>query len=113
MERSKVRRGREHGSRAAGSQVAVVRVDGRHPGQTKGHDQGIGSILRQNMPGPTSENVSAANVQSGSAVESNLGNQSLQGTVPSSSQVQGSVTDSTAQKPWHKSHGLATFDKPG
>ncbi|KAI1704307.1 hypothetical protein DdX_14303 [Ditylenchus destructor] len=73
---------------------------------------GIGSILRQNMPGPTSENVSAANVQSGSAVESNLGNQSLQGTVPSSSQVQGSVTDSTAQKPWHKSHGLATFDKP-
>ncbi|KAI1692004.1 hypothetical protein DdX_21495 [Ditylenchus destructor] len=74
---------------------------------------GIGSILRQNMPGPTSENVSAANVQSGSAVESNLGNQSLQGTVPSSSQVQGSVTDSTAQKPWHKSHGLASFDKPG
>ncbi|KAI1692503.1 hypothetical protein DdX_21221 [Ditylenchus destructor] len=56
--------------------------------------EGMRKKLRanQNMPGPSTENVSAANVQSDPPAESNLGNQMPQATASSSSQVRGMFT---------------------
>ncbi|KAI1705312.1 hypothetical protein Ddc_15782 [Ditylenchus destructor] len=67
--------------------------------------------LSQNMPGPSTENVSAANVQSDLPAESNLGNQSPQSTASSSSE--GSVIYcGTVSGECPQSYGLADFDKP-
>ncbi|KAI1705311.1 hypothetical protein Ddc_15781 [Ditylenchus destructor] len=72
----------------------------------------LGPTLSQNMPGPSTGNVSAANVPSDQQTESNFGNQSPQSTESSSSE--GSVIYcETISKEWPQSYGLASFDKPG
>ncbi|KAI1708352.1 hypothetical protein Ddc_14381 [Ditylenchus destructor] len=79
---------------------------------TQGMKDKIRANLRQNMPGPPSENLSAANVQSNPPVESNLGNESPQSTASSSSEESiifcGKVSGECPQN-----RGLASFDRPG
>ncbi|KAI1710878.1 hypothetical protein Ddc_13211 [Ditylenchus destructor] len=79
---------------------------------TQGMKDKIRANLRQNMSGPPSGNLSAANVQSNPPVESNVGNESPQSTASSSSE--GSIIFcGTISRGWAQGRGLASFDKPG
>ncbi|KAI1690708.1 hypothetical protein DdX_22328 [Ditylenchus destructor] len=75
----------------------------REEAPTKCMKDKIKAIMRQNMPGTSSENASAANVQSDPAAESNLGNQSPQLRASSFSPVQGessSTAPGSLSKEW-------------
>ncbi|KAI1705319.1 heterogeneous nuclear ribonucleoprotein A3 like protein 2-like [Ditylenchus destructor] len=99
------------GTTSSSSQVQGGVIDYRAIPKEWSQSYGLASF---DKPGSAaSENVSAPVIKSDPAAESNIGNQALQAPASSSSQVQGSVASGMTQKPWHKSSGLSSFDKPG